>query len=172
MSFTVPIPPPAHSFIIGLAVINTHTQIQDQYMTELQRVNALYQDQSNQWLQLLRKHAQQDRPVTIWECTLHHDAVQHKARSLFGAFRATPFAFQPGIFTLKDLRILRCHLWPAKETSFTRRSVPVQFDGVRCWLKRLYSDWIDNLVKGNRNAVASVSRQCWPVLFCIRAPFF
>jgi hypothetical protein len=54
-------------------------------MTEHQRVNALRQDQSNQWLQLLRNHAQQDRPVTIWECTLHHDAVQHKARSLFWA---------------------------------------------------------------------------------------
>ena len=59
--------------------------VQDQYMTEHQRVNALRQDQSNQWLQLLRNHAQQDRPVTIWECTLHHDAVQHKARSLFWA---------------------------------------------------------------------------------------
>jgi len=62
-------------------------------MTELQRVNALRQDQSKQWLQLLRNHAQQDRPVTIWECTLHHDAVQHKARNLFWAFRAAPLLF-------------------------------------------------------------------------------
>ena len=53
-------------------------QIQDQYITELQRVNALCQDHYNQWVQLLRRHAQQDRPVTIWECRLHHDAVQHK----------------------------------------------------------------------------------------------
>jgi hypothetical protein len=59
-----------------------------------------------------------------------------------------------------------------KEPLFTKQSVPVQFDGVRCWLKRLYSDWIDNLVKGNRNALASVSRQCWPLLSCIRAHIF
>ena len=34
--------------------------------------------QGLQLQQLLRRHAQQDRPVTIWECRLHHDAVQHK----------------------------------------------------------------------------------------------
>jgi len=83
-----------------------------------------------------------------------------------------PLLFNLGYSRWRNCAFLRCHLWPAKEPLFTKQSVPVQFDGVRCWLKRLYSDWIDNLVKGNRNALASVSRQCWPLLSCIRAHIF
>jgi predicted solute-binding protein len=65
---------------VGSDLLPLVRQIQDQYLTELQRVNALCQQHSNRCIESLRKHAQQERPVTVWECSVHLDATQRKVK--------------------------------------------------------------------------------------------
>ena len=63
---------------VGPDLLPLVRQIQDQYLTELQRVNALCQQHSDRCIESLRKQAQQERPVTVWECSVHLDATQRK----------------------------------------------------------------------------------------------